>query len=225
MVGLGVGRPEQALALRTGPPREALLESLAAAPDDLELLERLALCQDPDDHELLLEHRRHLGKRGDNHWLLALGQHGDPRSLPLLEGLLSEVGVDPGRGFARRRLSALALGRIGCPSSAGALVRALEVEALDHEGRPGAGLGVQYPVRGVLLWALGEVQARAQAALLAGYLGNLHSSALGGLYLPAMGALLKLGEAARPALERVAGESSDPEAVRNAEGVLGALAQ
>lgn len=151
---------------------------------------------------------RQAGKREQNRLLVELGWIGDPRALGLLEGLLVSMDVDPGRGFAWRRLSALAIGRIGDPGATPALIRAIEVEAAEHEGRPGAGLGIQFPVRAVLLWALGELQDPASLPTLLAHLDQDAGSALGGLHLPALGALYKLGEAAREPLERVASGQS-----------------
>ncbi len=123
----------------------------------------------------------------------ALGVLGDPDAIRTLERVLEDVDADPGFGFRSRRTAAFAIGRIGDPTTLGLLVRALEREALDHEGRPGSGLGIQAPVRAALLYAIGEVGNRTATRLLAGYLAHTHGSALGGLHLPAMGALVKLG--------------------------------
>tara|TARA_B110000495_G_C22769754_1_gene450501 strand:- start:330 stop:683 length:354 start_codon:yes stop_codon:yes gene_type:complete len=91
------------------------------------------------------------------------------------------------------------------------------MEALDQEGRPGAGLGIQRPVRRYLLAALGELQCSAD--VLAQYLGNTHGSAEGGFYLPAMDALWKVGDS--KCLRR---SLDGPEFVAaNALGVLVAL--
>ena len=51
-----------------------------------------------------------------------------------------------------------ALGQLGLPEAAPWLRAALQAERLDHEGRPGAGMGVQFPVRAPLLLALGMLQ-------------------------------------------------------------------
>ena len=123
----------------------------------------------------------------------ALGALGDPDALSTLERVLEDMEADPGFGFRSRRTAAFAIGRIGDPTTLPVLVRALEREALDHEGRPGSGLGIQAPVRAVLLYAMGEVGNRSACRLLARYLAHTHGSALGGLHLPAMGALVKLG--------------------------------
>jgi len=95
----------------------------------------------------------------------------------------------------------------------------MEDEALEYEGRPGAGLGIQIPVRSALLYALGEAGSEAHRELLLTYLGNTSGSVLGGFYLPAMDALIKLGSARD--LERLL---RGPELVAaNALGVLGAV--
>jgi HEAT repeat protein len=125
----------------------------------------------------------------------AFGALGDPDALPTLERVLEEMEADPGFGFRSRRTAAFAIGRIGDPTMLGVLTRALECEALDHEGRPGSGLGIQAPVRAALLYAIGEIGNGSACRLLSGYLAHTHGSALGGLHLPAMGALVKLGGA------------------------------
>ena len=218
----GIRTPEQAIGLGIDDLGAELDQALGEEPPDLEEaqgLEDLGAQARLEDYERLLAARHGAGKRAENAWLVAVGRHGDPRFAPSLREALGRMDLDPGRAFAHRRLAALSLGRIGDRDAAKPLVEALEVEALEHEGRPGAGLGVQYPVRTVLLWALGELQSRPE--VLAGYLGNLHGSALGGFHLPAMGALWKLGEAARPILTRVA--AGRDEAAANARGVLAAL--
>ena len=187
-------------------PRETPVEPLAAARERA----RALLAAEPDDArdlELLSGLQRGAGRRASLAAVVALGLHGDPRALPALRGVLRAVDVDPGAGFAGRFRAATALGRLGLPEAAAALVEALEDEAMDHEGRPGAGLGVQIPVRSALLSALGECGEPEIAPVLATYLANTHGSALGGFHLPAMDALL-----------------SGPEiAAANALGVLVAL--
>jgi HEAT repeat protein len=125
----------------------------------------------------------------------ALGALGNPDALATLERVLEDMEADPGFGFRSRRTAAFAIGRIGDPTTLAILAKALEREALDHEGRPGSGLGIQAPVRAVLLYAMGEVGNRSACRLLARFLAHTHGSALGGLHLPAMGALVKLGGA------------------------------
>ena len=207
---------------------EARLDALAAkdphAGSGRQALEYLAALEPPDLVPRLELVRRDAGRRTDNSALLALGRCGDPRAVESLLGDLDRIDVDPGRGFAYRRLSAIGLGRLGMAHVTPRLLRALEVEARDHEGRPGAGLGIQYPVRTNLLWALGEIQAAKAAKVLVTYLDDMSGSALGGFYLPAMGALVKLGRAAVPALERATRRGD--ELTRDHAGfVLDAIAQ
>ncbi len=148
---------------------------------------------------------------------MAKGLHGDPRWIPSLLSSLFSVDVDPGHGFALRSEAALALGRIGVPAVGPQLLKAIEFEALDQEGRPGAGLGVQRSVRSCLIAALGELQAAEGA--LAGYLDNTHGNATGGLYLPAMDALWKVGD--RQPLAEASRRGGI--AAANAQGVLAAM--
>jgi HEAT repeat protein len=149
----------------------------------------------------------------------ALGELGDPDAISTLERVLEDMEADPGFGFRSRRTAAFAIARIGDPTTLGILARALEREALDHEGRPGSGLGIQAPVRAAILYAIGEVGNRSACRLLAGYLAHTHGSALGGLHLPAMGALVKLGGA-----EEAAALLDGPEAAAvHALPVLAAL--
>jgi hypothetical protein len=101
-------------------------------------------------------------------------------------------------------------------------VRALDDEAHDWEGRPGAGLGVQFPVRTNLLWALGEIGDASAIPTLLPYLGDVSGSALGGFFLPAMDALWKIGSPAIPALTAFLARAPEV-AAANAVGVLGAL--
>jgi HEAT repeat protein len=189
-----------------------------------EALLSLASTRDPRAWDVLQRQLHSAGRRGEHAILVALGYCGDPRAVPLLVDTLRATDVDPGRGFAQRRLAAVALGRIGLPSSAPILERALQDEALDYEGRPGAGLGIQYPVRSDLLWALGEIASPASVDTLVTYLGNTHGSALGGFYLPAMDALARIGPASVPALRRLAASGAEIPAA-NAVGVLAALRQ
>jgi hypothetical protein len=223
-LGLGIGEPEQDLVLALGARDDALsaLGSASPGPALWQAMEALSVHRQPQDYTRLQELFGSAGKRGQNSLLLAMGRLGDPRALPMLLDNLARMDVDPGRGFAWRRLSALAVGRIGDPSAAPNLRRALEVEALEYEGRPGAGLGIQFPVRAVMLWALGELQDPKSAEVLAGYLDHTSGSALGGFHLPAMGALYKLGAVAKPILEGVAARGSE-QARGNALAVLEAL--
>ena len=201
-LGVGLGDAEQALhamEARVLWPR---------VPDDRQALEALGAVCAASEVPRLLALDEILGKRERNSWLLALGRSGDPRCVPVLTASLQRMAVDPARGFAERRLSALGLGRMGLPSLGPVLLRAYRREG-DEEGHPGAGLGVQYPVRAVLVWAMGECQVASAAGLLCSLLDERSGTAFGGLYLPAMGALLKLGETARPELERVRGPGED----------------
>ncbi len=190
-------------------------------PEDRDALHALAVQQHPADLERFVERRGAAGRRESHAICEALGEHGDPRATPTLVGVLRAMDVDPGHGFAGRRTSAIALGRIGDPSVGPVLERALTDEALDHEGRPGAGLGIQFPVRSVILAAIGEAGCLDRADLLVGYLANTHGSALGGFYLPAMDALWKLGrvEPLQPVLD-------GPELpAANAVGLLAAMGE
>lgn len=199
--------------------RARLRAALRADPTDGQALLELAAQQHPEDHSLICDAAASSGRRAGHLRVVALGIHGDPRSLEPLLSVLRAVDVDPGAGFAGRARAARALGQLGLPEAAPALIRALEDEAADQEGRPGAGLGVQVPVRVDLLVALGECGAVAAAPVLATYLGAVSASAKGGLHLPAMDALCKLGAAA--AVEPLL---AGPElAAANALGVLGAL--
>ncbi|MSP57142.1 MAG: HEAT repeat domain-containing protein [Myxococcales bacterium] len=190
------------------------------------LPERLALELDspPGGFDDLTARLRTAGRREQHVLLNALGLDGDPRALPLLADALCATDVDPGRGFTQRRLAATAIGRIGLRSATPILLRALKDEALDFEGRPGAGMGIQYPVRTNLVWALGEVGDPAAIPTLISYLSNTTGSAFGGFYLPAMDALWKLGHAALPALTAALATSPEPQAT-HALGVLLALGQ
>ena len=84
--------------------------------------------------------------------LHAVGRFGS--NLCVRPDLLFATDVDPGRGFTQRRLAPTALGRLGLRDATPVLLRALENEALDYEGRPGAGMGVQYPE---ILWEVCRV--------------------------------------------------------------------
>ena len=192
-------------------------EVLGFDPEDRGAILRLAMCGDPRDFEVIAALWPTAGRRMRLILTKAMGLHGDSRWLPRLLQSLTAMDVDPGHGFAMRSEAALAMGRIGLPGVAKALGAALEREALDQEGRPGAGLGIQRSVRRYLLAALGEMQCSAD--ILCQYLGNTLGSAEGVFYLPAMDALWKAGDsrALRLCLD-------GPEiAVANALGVLVAL--
>ena len=197
--------------------RQQALAGLKRDPEDRRLLKILGAQQHPEDFSVL--QRSPTGRRTRHVAAEALGMHGDPRALPVLAGTLKAI-PDPGQGFASRRVAGEALGRLGCPEAGPMLARALEQEALEFEGRPGAGLGVQFPVRSVLLVSLGESGASDQGRVLAGYLSNTHGSALGGFYLPAMDALWKL-DVSEPLLMLL--RSDEELVVANAIGVLGAM--
>ncbi len=198
--------------------RARLGEALRRDPEDRELLELLAAQQDPRDLPTLEAALAGAGRRASHLLLGAVGE-GDPRALARWQEALRDTDVDPGAGFARRARAARALGRLGLPEAVPALRRALTDEALDHEGRPGAGLGVQLPVRDALLAALGECGDASTAGILASYLGNVHGSAQGGFHLLAMDGLVKIG-----VVEPVLAALEGPEiAAANALGVLAAM--
>ena len=171
----------------------------------------------PDDFESLVALWRTAGRRMRLTLTVAKGLHGDPRWIPSLLRSLFSTDIDPGHGFALRAESVIALGRIGAPSVAPLIEKAMTMEALDQEGRPGAGLGIQRSVRESILASLGELQAGQSIAM--SYLGNTHSTASGGLYLPAMDALWKSAD--KVSLRRAAALGGL--AGRNASGVLDAL--
>jgi HEAT repeat protein len=201
----------------------AALDREADSAAGRQAVEALAAHGRPEDLARVLALRQEAGRRTDHACVNALGRLGDPRALSALMDALVEMDVDPGRAFAHRRLGAIALGRLGLPGTAPKLHQAMTREAREHEGRPGAGLGIQFPVRSNLLWAVGEVQSPKSATVLAPYLGNLSGSALGGFHLTAMGALVKLGEPAVAPTVAVVHDGSD-DAAANALGVLAGLA-
>lgn len=184
----------------------------------------LALLRHPEDFERLQGLFRSSGRRGEHAIHVALGLHGDPRAAPLLKKALFATDVDPGRGFAQRRLAAIALGRLGLQEATPWLLQALEYEALDYEGRPGAGLGIQYPVRTDILEALGELQDPRAVPVLLSYLGNVYGSAFGGFYLAAMDALRRYGRVVVPALRAHVRGAPEVDAA-NGVGVLAALGE
>ncbi len=190
------------------------------------LPERLALALDqPErDYGALAASLAVAGRREQHVIFNALGLSADPRALPLLVDALRATDVDPGRGFTQRRLAATAIGRIGLREGTPVLLRALKDEALDFEGRPGAGMGIQYPVRTNLIWALGELGDLAAVPTLVSYLGNTTGSAFGGFYLAAMDALWKYGAVAIPALRDAVATAPDV-AAAHALGVLIALGE
>lgn len=202
--------------------RAALRARLAAAPEDAAAWLRLAALRHPDDASALAAARANAGRRADHLLLDAVAVHGGAAALPALRGALHARDVDPGRGFTQRRVAADGLGRLGEHAGVDLLRRALRDESADFEGRPGAGLGVQYPVRANLLWALGELGDPGAADALCPLLGETQGSAFGGFYLPAMDALVRLGPAVAGAVGAVA-DSADAIAAANAVGVLRAL--
>jgi len=190
--------------------RHALASSgTTATAERREPLQSLALLGAPEDFVTFQKRFRSAGRRGEHTLFLALGLTGDPRAATVLRDALRATDVDPGRGFAQRRLAATGLGRLGLRQAVGWLTRAIQDEAADFEGRPGAGLGIQYPVRTNLLWALGEIGDPACLPTLLAHLGDTHGSALGGFYLPAMDALYKLGGVAFPALREAAARGTE----------------
>jgi len=190
---------------------------IAGNPDDREAVLALGLWAEPQDAEHLGSLWRAAGRRMRLTLCRAMGLHGDPRFYRRLVECLESVDVDPGHGFAMRTEAAIALGRLGLRRGVRPLIRALETEALEHEGRPGAGMGIQHSVRIHILAALGELQAAPH--VLRTYLGNTHGSAQGGFYLPAMDALWKCGDSAglRPLV------SHNDILAANALGVLRAI--
>lgn len=192
-----------------------------APPRSLDRSHALAALGHPDDLAPIQARLRSAGRRGEHTLFVAMGLTGDPRAAGPLRDALRATDVDPGRGFAQRRIAATGLGRLGLRQGAGWIARALQDEVADFEGRPGAGLGIQYPVRTNLLWALGEIADPASLPVLLAHLGDTHGSALGGFYLPAMDALQKLGRAAFPALRATARQATEITAA-HAVGVLAA---
>lgn len=209
-------RFRQALGDEPMRPRATLLAErrarLAGSPADaraMDAVQALAALGHPEDLARLHALFRSAGRRGEHALLVALGLTGDPRAADALRGALRATDVDPGRGFAQRRIAATGLGRLGLRRAVPWLLRALRDEVSDYEGRPGAGLGIQYPVRTNLLWALGECGAVDAIPALLDHLADTHGSALGGFYLPAMDALAKLGPAAFPALRDLAARAPE----------------
>ena len=142
--------------------------------------------------------------------------------LPNLIDWLFRVDVDPGHGFAFRSALAEAIGRMGLPVG-GILIRALEQEALEYEGRPGAGLGIQRSVRRKILSALGECETDGSPnlGLILEYLSNVTGSASAGFYIEGLNVLWKWQH---PKLLQIA--MKYPRAVRqNALGVYASFQQ
>lgn len=197
---------------------------LGSEPFDVQkdALWRLGFLQHPDDTAVLLAAEHTLGRRAGHDWLLALGRTGDPLVIPALLAALRARDIDPARGFTQRRLAAIGLGVAGLREWAPALIAALADEKHDFEGRPGAGLGIQFPVRSAIYWALGEIGDPRAIPSLISVLDDTHGSAFGGFYLPAVDALFKIGPAAIPALRAVL-RSGTEVAHANAAGALSAI--
>lgn len=205
----GAGSAVERFDLALGDRRQLLAERRRALADgDRAGLLALAVLRHPADAAPIHALVQTSGRRLEHAIWMALGWAGAVERAEVLREQLRATDVDPGRGFAQRRVVATALGRLGLRVALPWLLRALEDEVHDHEGRPGAGLGIQYPVRTNLLWALGETGDAAAVPVLLRHLGDRHGSALGGFYLPAMDALSKI-PAAVPALEAAAASADD----------------
>jgi hypothetical protein len=197
--------------------REFLHRCIEGDPDNRDAVLTLGMVGHPDDFDTLFRLSHACGRRMHLTLCAALGYHGDPRSIGWLLGVLNAMDEDPGHGFASRAAAAAALGCLGVPETAEKLVRALQNEERDFEGRPGAGLGIQRSVRTSILGALGELQQRPK--VIEGYLSNTDGCATGGFYLPAMDSLWKIGDRRR--LSALCSEPAEISA--NANAVLGAL--
>ncbi len=217
----GSANPRELLPVDKEAARVGARARVSEDPEDRQALLDLAVFEHPDDLDLLLNAMGSQGRRMRHTAAAAIGLNGDPRGYSALLDVLRAIDVDPGHGFAGRAAAAKALGRLGLPEAARPLATAMRDEALDHEGRPGAGLGIQRPVRASMLHALGEVGEGSKGRLVAGYLGNTSGTSTGGFYLPAMDALVKL-EAVDAAAELL---GSTEVVAANALGVLGALGQ
>jgi len=215
----GAVEPHSLIPVDNEAAREAVRARVSADPEDRQALLDLAVFEHPGDLDLLLGAMKAQGRRMRHTAATAIGINGDPRGYRPLVDVLRAIDVDPGHGFAGRSTAAKALGWLGVPRAGRPICRAITDEALDHEGRPGAGLGIQRPVRSSMLYALGELGDRGAAPLLAGYLGNIAGTATGGLYLPAMDALVKL----RAASDARALLGAADTVAANALGVLGAM--
>lgn len=183
---------------------------------------RLAMLGGPECRSHLTRLRESAGRRGDHALLAALGVHGHPDALDDFLAAMRARDVDPGRGFTQRRIAADGMGELGLRAGVSALSTALTAERTQFEGRPGAGLGIQYPVRANILRALGEIADVSAVPVLLPYLDDVSGSAFGGFYLPAMDALVKIGLPAVPAIRRW-GVAASPLGRTNAAGVLSAL--
>ena len=188
---LGIRGTEHADSV--GALREHARATLRVDGDDYMSVLRLGALGHSDDVPLLERTWKTAGRRMRLVLCKAMGLHGSPLFFPRLVDALTSVDVDPGHGFALRAGAAVSIGRLGFKGGVRVLSHALEAEALDYEGRPGSGLGIQRSVRTALIAALGELQCMPK--ILVPYLGNIHGSAHGGFYLPAMDALWKIGSA------------------------------
>ncbi len=215
----GAVSPDQLEPVDPHAARAGARQRVESDPDDRQALMDLAVYEHPDDYEVLLAATRSQGRRMRHTGAGALGLNGDPRGIEALLQVLAAIDVDPGHGFTGRATAATALGRLGLPAAVRPLLRAMRDEALDHEGRPGAGLGIQKPVRVFMLHALGELGDKSAAGPVSAYLGNTTGSPSGGYYLPAMDALVKLNAVSQARVLLGAEETT----AANALGVLGAL--
>lgn len=169
---------------------ELVRRALAQGGDDVDGLWAAAAREDVDLAAVDAA-ERHASRRGSLLLVEARGLLGDPRALPALRRVLRAMDDDPGHAFRARNAAAEALGRLGLPEAVPTLLQAIDAEVEDFEGRPGAGLGVQLPVRRALVGALGECgDARAVPALLA-HLVATHAAS-GDLHIAAQVALAKV---------------------------------
>lgn len=207
-------QPEIIVAESIDDVREYLLHEITQDPDNRDAVLNLGLLGHPDDFDVLYSLVHACGRRMHLTLCAALGYHGDPRAKEWLLAVLHAVDENPGHGFASRAAAASGLGCMGLVDTADNLVRALQDEERDFEGRPGAGLGVQRSVRTSILGALGELQQRPN--VLESYLSNTDGCATGGFYLSAMDGLWKIGDK-----QRLAALHSKPAEISvNADAVL-----
>lgn len=174
--------------------------------------------------EQLRSLRQAAGRRAEHALLAAEAVYGHRDGVRVFAETIVARDVDPGRGFTQRRISADALGELGLQAGVPWLLGALDAERRQFEGRPGAGLGIQYPVRANVLRALGEIGAESAIETVLPYLDDVSGSAFGGFYLPAMDTLVKIGPGAIPAVRAWAARAGAVGRA-NAEGVLRALEQ
>jgi HEAT repeat protein len=167
---------------------------------DYDTLSRMAVLAGPDFMNQI--GMLHSARRIQHTLLYARGVHGAPSHIIELRAALESLSDDPGKGFARRRIAAQAIGEIGDPTCLELLYSAALRETHDFEGRPGSGLGIQNPVRNTIIWAMGEIENASAASYLVSLLDDTDGTATGGLYLPAISALHKLGPRAHIALKQ-----------------------